>query len=71
MEILNLKYNKGVLLMKALNKSKTIREASILLGVEERTVYSMIIIFAARRTMIEDMVTWTSISKWLDKETYK
>lgn len=71
MEILNIKYNKGILLVKALNRSKTIRDAALLLGIDERSVYTMIIVFAVKRSMSEEVLTWTSKSKWLDKETYK
>jgi transcriptional regulator of acetoin/glycerol metabolism len=39
MEILNFDYNYKKLAIKALNKSKTITEASILIGIDERLLY--------------------------------
>jgi transcriptional regulator with PAS, ATPase and Fis domain len=38
-ENLNLKFNTDKLILKALNKSETIKEAADLLGITERTLY--------------------------------
>ena len=38
-ENLNLKFNTDKLILKALNKSETIKEAAELLGITERTLY--------------------------------
>jgi hypothetical protein len=40
MEILNLEYHHKILIKKAINKTKNMREASKLLGLEQRTLYN-------------------------------
>jgi transposase len=41
-ETLNLDYHRSLLVVKALNKAKTIKQAATLLGVTRNTVYSLI-----------------------------
>jgi hypothetical protein len=40
MEILNMDYNKKILIIKALNSSRTNKIASVKLGVSEKSLYS-------------------------------
>lgn len=41
-ETLNIDYHRSLLVVKALNKAKTIKQAATLLGVTRKTVYSLI-----------------------------
>ena len=70
MEILNLDYHKGHLVVKALNKFKVKREVAKALGVSTRMVLYYRDMFDIKQEFNGKYWTWTSHSKILKPETY-
>ena len=70
MEILNLDYNIGRLVLKALNINTTEIDAAFCLGIGDRTLYSYIKTYQIERKVVDNELKYISNSPKLKPETY-